>query len=48
MYEDENLLVFREILNKTTMIWKLKIAAIIFVPPNSHVMVLKMEPLREE
>ena len=48
MYEDENLLLFREIQTKTTMIWKLKIAAIIFVPPNSHVMLLKMESLREE
>ena len=48
MYEDENLLVFREILNKTTMLWKLKIAAIIFVPPNSHVMMLKMEALKED
>ena len=45
MYEDESLLVFREILNKTTMLWKLKI---IFVPPNSHVMMLKMEALKED
>ena len=48
MYEDENLLLFREIQTKTTMIWKLEIAAIIFVPPNSHVMLLKMESLRDE
>ena len=33
---------------KPQWFWKLKIAAIIFVPPNSHVRVLKMETLKED
>ena len=37
MYEDENVLVFREIQNKTTMIKRLKNTAIIFVSPNVNV-----------
>ena len=43
MYEDEILLVFRERQNKSTMVWKLKITAIIFLPSYSYVDAVRNE-----